>query len=147
MLTPNDDPILQLERKALDRWGAGDAASNGDLYAEDVTYFDPLTRARIDGLQALGVYCESPQGEADISRYEIANPHVVNAGDLALLTYNLTTYERGLDDEEKLGGSWNCTEVYRKRGKDWKIIHSHWSHTAHEAFIAEAKPVEGEAGA
>jgi len=145
MQASTDDPILQLERKALDRWVEGDIARHSDLYADDVTYFDPLTRARIDGLQALSAYSESPQGQNDISRYEVTNPHIVNGGELALLTYNLTTYEHGADGEEKLSGNWNCTEVYRKRGKDWKIIHSHWSHTAHEAFIAEAQPPAGEA--
>lgn len=140
-----DDPILQIERKALDRWVSGDGSCNGELYADEVTYFDPLTRARIDGLQALSAYCEAAQGQHEISRYEVANPHVARAGDMALLTYNLTTYERDLNDEERLGDCWNCTEVYARNEGKWKIIHSHWSFTAHEAF--REPPAAGEAGA
>ncbi|HEY0961249.1 MAG TPA: nuclear transport factor 2 family protein [Pseudomonadales bacterium] len=144
MQTPNDDPILQLERKALDRWVEGGGIGS-EHYADDVTYFDPLTRARIDGLQALSVYHESSQGQGDITRYELTNPQVVNAGDLALLTYNLTTYGRDANDEEILADSWNSTVVYRRTGGSWKILHAHWSYTAHEAFREPA--AEGEAGA
>src|SRR5687768_815393 len=48
-----EDQILQLERKALDRWSKEGAIDYHAIYADDVTYFDPLTRARIDGLKAL----------------------------------------------------------------------------------------------
>jgi hypothetical protein len=50
------DQILMLERGALDRWGKGDPGGFLELYAADITYFDPLTAARIDGHQAM----ESP---------------------------------------------------------------------------------------
>ena len=144
MQAPNDDPILQLERKALDRWVEGNWIDS-EHYAEDVTYFDPLTRARIDGLQALSVYDESSQGQGEISRYELANPQVIKTGDLALLTYNLTTYARDAHGEEKLADCWNSTVVYRRNNADWKVVHAHWSFTAHEAF--REPPLEGEAGA
>jgi ketosteroid isomerase-like protein len=140
-----EHPILQLERGALDRWGKGDTAGYSDVYAEDVTYFDPLTRARIDGLRAMLEYYEPWQGKVNVSRYEIVNPQVVDSGELALLTYNLVNYERDADDKEVLGSSWNCTEVYRKVGNAWSVIHSHWSYTAHEAF--REPPLEGEATA
>lgn len=142
----SESQILQLERKALDRWGQGDSAGFNDLYADDVSYFDPLTRARIDGRKALGVYCESSQSpKTEMSRYEIENPQVINADGLSVLTYNLTTYHRDAEDNEKLGDAWNCTAVYRQKDGQWKIVHSHWSYTAHEAF--REPPVEGEAGA
>src|SRR5690606_17124327 len=116
-----------------------------EIYADDVSYFDPLTRARIDGLKALRVYCEASQGQSEISRYELQNPQIARADGLALLSYNLTTYMRDAEGQEKLGDCWNCSEVYRQEETGWKIIHSHWSYTAHEAF--REPPVEGEAGA
>ncbi len=137
-----DEAILRLERGALDRCIKGDMNGFGELYAEDVSYFDPLTRARIDGLQAMRVYQESLHDEGRMTRYELENPDVVDAGRFALLTYNLTIYRRESDGSEALDSSWNCTEVYRKDER-WKIIHSHWSHTAHEAFLEP--PREGEA--
>jgi ketosteroid isomerase-like protein len=33
--------IVMLERAALDRWGNGDPSGFLELYATDVTYFDP----------------------------------------------------------------------------------------------------------
>jgi ketosteroid isomerase-like protein len=137
-----DELIVQLERGALDRCIKGDMNGFGALYAEDVSYFDPLTRARIDGLQAMRVYQESLHDEGRTTRYEMENADVVDTGTFALLTYNLTTYRREPDGSEAMDSCWNCTEVYRK-DKSWRIIHSHWSHTAHEAF--REPPVEGEA--
>src|SRR5215813_8519984 len=37
------DQILMLERSALDRWGNGDPGGFLELYADDITYFDPAT--------------------------------------------------------------------------------------------------------
>jgi ketosteroid isomerase-like protein len=139
-----EETILQLERDALDRCINGDMAGFSDLYADDVSYFDPLTRARIDGIQAMRVYQQSLRETARMTRYEMQNPDVAGAGPLALLTYNLTTYRREPDGSEAIDSCWNCTEVYRKDAR-WRIIHSHWSHTAHEAF--REPPAEGEAGA
>jgi ketosteroid isomerase-like protein len=137
-----EEIIEQLERSALDRCIKGDMKGFSELYADDVSYFDPLTRARIDGSQAMRVYQESLHDEGRMTRYEIENLDVVDGGTLALLTYNMTTYRREPDGSEAVDSCWNCTEVYR-RDERWKIIHSHWSHTAHEAF--REPPVEGEA--
>jgi hypothetical protein len=41
--------LLSLERGALDRWGNGDPGGFLDVYAPDITYFDPLAARRIDG--------------------------------------------------------------------------------------------------
>jgi hypothetical protein len=57
------DQILMLERSALDRWGKGDPGGFLELYAADITYFDPLSAARIDGHQAMerrGIWNEAP---------------------------------------------------------------------------------------
>lgn len=134
--------VEQLERAALDRCIKGDMGGFSELYSDDVSYFDPLTRARIDGSQAMRVYQESLHDEGRMTRYEIDNADVVDAGGVVLLTYNLTTYRREPDGSEAVDGCWNCTELYRNDGR-WRIIHSHWSHTAHEAF--REPPVEGEA--
>ena len=42
-----------LERSALDRWGKGDPSGFLELYATEITYFDPLTATRIGGHQAM----------------------------------------------------------------------------------------------
>lgn len=50
------------------------------------------------------------------------NPVVQILPDAAVLSYNLTSY---IDTGES---KWNCTEVYKKDGELWKIVHVHWSY-------------------
>lgn len=128
------DHILRLERRALDRWGKGDPAGFLELYASDISYFDPSTAMRIDGHQAMADYYRPLPGKIDVPRYDILNPQVVVDGDMALLSYNLVNYMRGAGGEEAVGTRWNSTTVYRRRDGVWKAIHSHWSFTRHPAL-------------
>lgn len=128
------DQILMLERTALDRWGNGDPGGFLDLYAADITYFDPVTATRIDGHQAMVDYYQPWIGRVHIARYEMLSPQVVVEGNLALLTYNLVNYVRDAEGVESVGSRWNSTTAYQRRGGTWKAIHSHWSFTRHPAF-------------
>lgn len=134
MVRREESTIVELERAALDRWGKGDPSGYTDRYASDVSYFDPLTAARVDGRETMIAYYAPWVGKIRVPRYEMLNPAVVVEGAMALLTYNLVNYARTADGAEALGSSWNCTEVYRRRGVRWEIVHSHWSYTRHEAF-------------
>jgi ketosteroid isomerase-like protein len=126
--------IIQLERAALDRWGRGDPAGFLELYAPDVTYFDPLTEKRIDGRGAMTEYYRPWVGQINIHRYEMVNPEAVIGDDLAVLTYNLVNYVADVLGVESVGTRWNSTVVYRRAGGTWQSIHSHWSFTRHQAF-------------
>jgi ketosteroid isomerase-like protein len=128
------EQIVGLERAALDRWGSGDPGGFLELYAPDVTYFDPLTSTRFDGHQAMVDYYDPWTGKIHIVRYEMLHPHVVVEGSMALLTYNLVNYIRDAQGGESVGSRWNSTVVYQHRGDTWKTIHSHWSYTRHPAF-------------
>ena len=92
------EQILRLERAALDRWGAGDPDGFLEAYAEDVTYFDPVTAARIDGHDAMREYYRPWIGKIKVDRYEILNPSAVVTDDIALLTYNLVNFLRSMRD-------------------------------------------------
>lgn len=126
--------IVMLERAALDRWGRGDPGGFLELYAADITYFDPLTEKRIDGNDAMADYYRPWIGKIHVSRYEMLDPHVVVGAELAVLTYNLVNYVVDTNGGESVGTRWNSTVVYRSSGTTWKSIHSHWSFTRHEAF-------------
>lgn len=128
------DQIVGLERDALDRWGAGNPDGLLDLYASDISYFDPMTAARIDGHQAMVEYYRPWAGKIRIDRYEILNPQVVVESNMALLTYNLVNYSTDTEGVESVGSRWNSTTVYQRSGGTWKAIHSHWSFTRHAAF-------------
>jgi ketosteroid isomerase-like protein len=126
--------ILALECAALERWGKGDPGGFLEVYATDITYFDPLTARRIDGLPAMADYYNPWIGKIHVPRYEMLNPQVVIDGEMALLTYNLVNYLRDKQGNESVGTCWNSTTVYQRRDGQWKAIHSHWSFTRHPAF-------------
>lgn len=126
--------ILTLERDALDRWGRGDPRGFLELYAPDITYFDPVTEARIDGHQAMVNYYRPWDGKIQVARYEMLNPAVVVDGNMALLTYNLVNYTRDAHGVESVDSRWNSTTVYQQRGDTWKALHSHWSFTCHPSL-------------
>ena len=116
--------IINLEKSALDRLGKGDPSGCLELCAQEVTYFDPFLDHRITGLAELTRYYEGLRGKISIVRYELINPAVSVVGDVAVLTFNYVSYSG--DNEPS---RWNCTEVYRNFGGDWRIIQTHWSFT------------------
>lgn len=130
----SQDRIVMLERAALDRWGSGDPGGFLELYGAGITYFDPLTEARINGHPAMVEYYRPWIGKIHVARYEMLNPQVVVNGDMALLTYNLVNYIRDTEGAESVGSRWNSTTVFQRSGDVWKSIHSHWSFTRHPAF-------------
>ena len=126
--------IITLERDALDRWGSGDPGGFLDLYAGNISYFDPSTAARMDGHDAMAAYYRPLIGKIQIPRYEMLAPQVIIDGDMALLTYNLVSYQTDDQGRESVGTRWNSTVVYQRQRGTWKSVHSHWSFTRHPAF-------------
>ena len=145
--TTTAEQFVSLEREALDRWGKGDPGGFLELYAASVTYFDPLTPARLDGHRAMADYYGPWTAKIRVVRYEMLNPHVVVDGDMAVLTYNLVNFLVDSQGVESVGSRWNSTTVLLRRGGVWNTIHSHWSFTRHPAFQAmTAEATEGMTG-
>lgn len=122
--------IVALERSALDRWITGDPQGYLNIYAPEVTYFDPFREKRVDGLEAMKtLFAPMKETKSPISdpRYEMIDPKVQRHGDVALLTFNLINYGKLPNQLETVLARWNSTEVYSRIGGQWKIIHSHWS--------------------
>jgi uncharacterized protein (TIGR02246 family) len=131
------ETILTLERGALERWNRGDVDGCLELYADDVTYFDPITAQRLDGRAAVEKYFRAFfEGKLAITRYEILGQRVIVDDDLAVLTYNLVNYVRAADGAEKNGTPWNSTQVYRRIAGRWRVVHAHWAFTRHPAATA-----------
>ena len=134
--------IIELERGALDRWGKGDPGGYQEIYAPEVTYFDPMQDKRIDSLDAIKAMQAPIKGKIRVDRYDMIDPKVQHYGDIAVLTFNLLSYRTGADGKETVVGRWNSTEVYRATGGTWRIIHVHWSYLKPElksAFL-ETRP-------
>ena len=128
----HSDPVISLERAALDRWGKGDPEGYLETYAPDITYFDPSQQSRIDGIEAMREYLRPITGKVKVDHYEMVGPKVQRYGDVAVLTYNLRSHGRRPDGEAVVT-RWNSTAVYARSGGRWRIVHSHWSFTAPDA--------------
>ena len=114
--------IIALEKSALEKWNHGNPSGYLELSAEDVVYFDPFIEHRLDGLDKLTELYEKIRGTVHVDKYEMLNPKVQAVNEMAVLTFNLFSYEG--NNVYK----WNCTEVYRlEKNGQWKIIQTHWS--------------------
>jgi ketosteroid isomerase-like protein len=125
------DELLSLERSALDRWIKLDPDGYFELSAPDITYFDPTTERRINGLEALRLRL-APIKDTKLPfanpRYDILDPKVQRYGDIAVLTFHVVNYGQFPDGVQRVLARWNSTQVYARTTGNWKIIHSHWSY-------------------
>jgi ketosteroid isomerase-like protein len=126
------DELVSLERAALDRWIRRDPKGYLDLYAPEVTYFDPFTEARLDGVEAMRAMvagiATAPNPVTD-PRYELIGAKVQEYGEVAILTFRVISYGKLQGRPESVLTRWNSTETYRRVAGRWKIVHSHWSFT------------------
>ena len=114
--------IIAMEKAALEEWNKGNPSGYLNIYAEDITYFDPFQEKRFDGFEKMKLFYESLRGSVQVENYEMIDPVVQIVGETAVLSYNLVS-QSGNDVYR-----WNCTEVYQQQpDKQWKIIHNHWS--------------------
>ena len=126
------DELVGLEKAALDRWIRRDPKGYLDLYAADVTYFDPFTESRLDGIEALRAMLSglpSAPNAVTNPRYEIIGAKVQPYGEVAILTFRVVSYGTLPGRPESPLARWNSTETYRRIEGRWKIVHSHWSFT------------------
>ena len=118
------ETIIRKEKRALDSWGSGDPSGFLDISAKDVVYFDPFQDRRVNGWAELKQLYDNLRGAIHVERYEMLNPRVQSVNSMAVLTFNLVSYEI-----QKVT-RWNCTEVFRlEPDREWKIIQTHWSLT------------------
>lgn len=115
------ETIIELERGALKRWGQGDPEGFLEISAPDLSYFDPFAERRLDGIAALRSLYDPLRGQIHIDRFDIIEPRVQVAGDVAVLTFRFESH----GSEGSM--HWNTTEVYSKDADGWRIIHTHWA--------------------
>ena len=116
--------VIAVEHAALDRWCRGDPSGFLEACATEVSYFDPFLGHRIDGKDRLQAYYEGLRGAVSAPQHEMIEPRVQYVGEVAVLTFRFDS-----TSSEGEQARWNCTEVYRRIGGDWSIIHTHWSFT------------------
>ena len=119
--------LMALEAGAMERWRNGDPWGFIEISDEDVTYFDSGTPQRIDGKAALSAEYQTREGQIFYPVMEFIGPHVRASGDMAVLFYRFFSTRLKPDGSIESRTPWNCTEVFRRKAGDWKIIHTHWS--------------------
>ena len=117
------EELLTLERAGLDLWARGDTPGYAARLADHATYFDHVTRARLEGRPSIMEHVTGFQGEIDIPRHAIIDPVLHHDGNLAVLAFNWDPY----DTEGDLMVRWNATSVYHRIQGTWTIVHTHWS--------------------
>ena len=132
------EAIVALELGINERWNRGDVDGALEIYADDVSYFDPLTERRLDGKPAVEAYFRQFfEGKLNILRNGLPNPQVIvsDGGDMAVATYNLLNFVADGEGGEKAGTVWNSTQVYRRIDGRWRVIHVNWAFTRHPAAL------------
>ena len=128
--------LIAKERAALARWGNGDPGGYIEIFAPEITYFNPFLERRIDGFDEMSAYYRSLTGEVRIDRFEIVDPTVQLHDGVAVLSYHLYNYRTLPDESEEEETRWNSTKVYAWTEGDWRIVHNHW------AFLKPDMPEE-----
>ncbi len=100
-----------------------------EIYAPEVTYFDPVQERRIDGLDALKNNARALTPVKSASIVSTWSPlRVQRHGEIAVLTFNLMSHRTQPDGKDAIIAHWNATAVYRAMEGTWKSIHVHWSY-------------------
>src|SRR4030042_1328302 len=124
--------ILIREKAAMERWRVGDPMGFVEISAQDICYVDPGLVKPILGLDAYRAYMQQLEGKIHYQRSEFIAPKIVEIGDAALLTYNYRSSILIPEGTVSSQTPWNSTEVYFKRGGEWRIVHNHWSFVHHK---------------
>lgn len=115
--------VIALERKAMDGWAQGNPDPFLASADPEITYFHVMHEKRLEGLASVKALVEPYRGKPLFDSYEMLEPKVQAAGDVAVLTYIL------LRRNGTATSRWNATEVFRRKAGGWRLIHSHWSQT------------------
>jgi len=126
------ETILSLEKGVMERWRNGDPWGWAEISAEDVIYVEPGLTKPIIGLEEYKAYLKQLEGKVYYQGSEFIDPDVVVVGDAAVLSYNYRSSVRNPEGAITNKTSWNATEVYFRRDSQWRIVHTHWSHTLHK---------------
>lgn len=74
----------------------------------------------------------------NIIRSEYIDPNVAisEAGDLAVLSYNVRNFVAGEHGKEQLQTFWNSTAIFHQINGKWRTVNVHWSFVQHPGMIS-----------
>lgn len=117
--------IIDFERAALAQFGRGEIDGPLGLCDEQITYFDPYLKHRIEGRNALAAHYEPARGQSQYAHFDLLDPRVQALGDTGILTYVLET--RAMPGTVSQDMRWKVTAVYHRFSETWRVVHSHFA--------------------
>ena len=119
--------LMALESSAMKRWRRGDPWGFASLSGSEITYFDTCTPRRINGLEALRAEYAKRAGRDRYDVMEFIDPQIRVGADAAVVFYRFFSTRLNADGSIAARIPRNCTEVFAKIDRKWKIVHTHWS--------------------
>lgn len=114
--------IIRREREQARAFNRGDVRGALKMFARTFVGFSSTRHKRIRGLSALAETFRYYRRRAPKPVYSIEQPLVQAQGDTAVATFYWKV---------KLGRGRNVrgrgTHVFARRGKDWRVVHEHFS--------------------
>lgn len=114
--------ILRLEREQAAAISQGDLRGATRMFDKTFVGFSSTMHARIRGLAALGKTFQHYWKRAPKMTYRIEQPRVHVTGDTAVATFYWTV---------RLGAGRTVrgrgTHVFARKGKEWRVVHEHFS--------------------
>jgi propanediol dehydratase large subunit len=113
--------VLDLERASMDGWLKGDPDPSLAVADPKITFIHSVVAQRLEGLDAVRALFEQYRGTPLFDSYEMSDPKVQVAGDVAVVSYVLVRHNGDAVSR------WNGTQVYERKANGWRVIHAHWS--------------------
>ncbi len=114
--------ILRLEREQARAINRGDVSGALRMFDRSFVGFSSTQHERIRGLRALACTFHYYLKRAPRMTYHIEQPHVHSNGTTAVATFY---WRVGLSRGRSVRG--RGTHVFTKTGKNWRVIHEHFS--------------------
>ncbi len=114
--------ILKLEREQARAINRGDIAGATRMFDRTLVGFSSTKHRRIRGLRELAKTFRYYRKRAPQMAYHMAEPQVHVSGGTAVATFYWTV---ALGRGRKVHG--RATHVFARKGKDWRVIHEHFS--------------------
>ena len=124
-MTAAEKEIVEIEKKALEKWYAGDPTPYINNMSGDIAYFEPILDKRLDGKQPLSKMFEALRGKVHARQVRHAQ-HARSNG----RRFGDPLVQISSPSKTACPIAGTATEIFAK-GSDsqWKLIHSHWSQT------------------
>jgi ketosteroid isomerase-like protein len=124
--------ILRLEREQVRAINRGDLRGALKLFDRGFVGFSSTKHQRIRGLGALRKTFDYYFKRAPKLAYHLEQPHVSVSGGTAVATFYWSVQlgrgrsgRAGMQKAHKIHG--RGTHVFTKQGKEWKVVHEHFS--------------------